>query len=62
MMFGTPWYNLYSNPFYSLAFNYVPASTPEREKLIENGEPDEWEVKGKRKNGKEIRELTTACR
>lgn len=62
LMFGTPWYNLYSNSIYSLAFNYVPASTPEREKLIENGEPEKWEVVKTRKNGKEVKELTKECR
>jgi len=34
---GTPWYQLLSNPLYSMQFYYVGAFVEEREKLIEDG-------------------------
>jgi hypothetical protein len=43
---GTPWYQILSNPKYSLVFNYIGAYVDERHKLIEDGAPDEPEING----------------
>jgi len=53
---GTPWYQILSNPLYSDAFNYIGSFVPEREKLIEDGFPDEH-VNGEKKG-----ELTPLCK
>jgi hypothetical protein len=37
---GTPWYQILSNSKYSNLFNYIGAFVDEREKLIEDGQPD----------------------
>lgn len=53
---GTPWYQILSNPLYEDAFNYLGAFVPEREKLIEDGYPEEH-VGGKKKG-----KITDACK
>jgi len=53
---GTPWYSVLNNPLYSDAFNFVGSFIPEREKLIEDGFPDEY-VNGDKKQG-----MTPLCK
>lgn len=38
---GTPWYQILSNHNYASEFNYIGAFIPEREKLIEDGYPEQ---------------------
>lgn len=54
---GTPWYSILSNNLYSEAFNYTGAWVNEREKLIEDGYPDEY-VDGNKKSG----QMTDQCK
>lgn len=37
---GTPWYTVLSDDAYREAFGYIGADVSEREKLIEDGEPE----------------------
>jgi len=45
-MLGTPWYNVLSNDDYKEEFAYISADVGEREKLIEDGYPEELDAKG----------------
>lgn len=47
---GTPWYSILSNPLYADGFAYIGAYVKEREKLIEDGYPEEY-VDGNKKSG-----------
>lgn len=38
---GTPWYTILSNTKYSMLFYFIGAHINEREKLIEDGSPDD---------------------
>lgn len=40
-MQGTPWYTVLSNKHYSEQFMFIGSFVAEREKLIENGEPED---------------------
>jgi len=41
---GTPWYHILSNKWYVNEFNYIGPHIKEREKLIEDGDPDRFDV------------------
>lgn len=43
---GTPWYTVLSNVKYQNSFNYIGAFIGEREKLIEDGTPEEFDNNG----------------
>lgn len=60
-MQGTPWYHVLSNPMYTTQFNYIGESVDEREKIIENGKPDEWVEDFKRSDGEIVYKLSDAC-
>jgi len=38
---GTPWYSMLENDIYCRKFNFIGADVNEREKLIEDGFPDQ---------------------
>lgn len=52
-MNGTPWYHVVANPHITSEMAYVHPNTGEREKIIQNGFPDEFDEDG---------ELTPECK
>lgn len=53
---GTPWYQILSNHHYASEFCYIGAFIKEREKLLEDGYPEEY-IDGKKRLG-----MTLACK
>lgn len=43
---GTPWYQVLSNPKYSINFMYIGAFVEMRHKMIEDGAPDDLDADG----------------